>query len=436
MYPDRFIDMLQDSLGPQRARCVLEHLDDEPSVSVRLNPAKCDMATLRMHFGECADIPVPWSPDGLYLKSRPSFTFDPSFHAGAYYVQEASSMWVGHLVGEMVAQCGGSPLRALDLCAAPGGKTTDILSRLPEGSLLVANEVIRQRASVLAENAAKWGHAETVVTNDDPADFGRLTGTFDLVVVDAPCSGEGMFRKDQQAVSEWSEDNVKLCAARQRRIVSDIWGSLRHGGWMIYSTCTFNRFEDELNARWICDELGAELIEERHFLPGMDRGEGFYAALLRKDGDEAATVRRMRVKPVKSPASALVREGFILQQKGDMIKAYPAELAEEMLFIESSLRPIHSGVAVATVKGRDIVPEADLALSLIIAEDAFPKVALSREDAIKFLAKEPLAFSNAPKGHLAVTFDGLNLGFVKNLGNRANNLHPAARRIRSGHCNL
>ncbi len=285
MFPDAFVSQLREDLGPGRAEAVLAGLSSEPEVSVRVNPFKTSLQVLREHFGAIASDPVAWAPDeGFYLSERPSFTFDPWFHAGAYYVQEASSMYVGALFDKAVAALGRSTgLHVLDLCAAPGGKTTHLLSRLDSSSLLVANETVSSRATVLAENVARWGRSDVAVTSSDPSAFAALKGFFELAVVDAPCSGEGMFRKDLRARGEWSPDTVKLCAGRQRRIVSDMWPALRPGGFMIYSTCTFNRFENEDNVAWICGGLGAEALEMRHFYPGEDRGEGFFAALLRKN---------------------------------------------------------------------------------------------------------------------------------------------------------
>lgn len=434
MLPAHFTDLLAESIGAEAASALVEHLDDAPSVSVRANPFKIGVEALRGHFGGNASDAVAWSPDAFYLKERPSFTLDPLFHSGAYYVQEASSMYVGAMLRSLRADCGLQAARILDLCAAPGGKATDIISNMDGGSLLVSNEVMRNRATVLAENVARWGCPNVLVTNNDPADFKAFDGWFDLVVVDAPCSGEGMFRKDDEAVAEWSLDNVKLCAARQRRILSDIWHSLAEGGYMIYSTCTFNHYEDEDNAEWIASELGAELLEQRHFLPGRDRGEGFYCALLHKSGSSSerrqtkVRTRQQRQAPV--PDCPYVREGFRLAAKGTLLKAYPADLYDDMQYVESALKVIHSGIAVAEVKGRDLIPEADLALSSVMAEGAFPKVELGTQDALRFLAKEPLTFDGHPKGYLLLTYENLPLGFVKNLGNRSNNLHPVARRIR------
>ena len=289
MFPADFINDLRDSLGTERADRIVAALSSEPEVSVRVNPFKLSLNALREHFGPLAGDPVPWAADeAFYLTERPSFTLDPLFHAGAYYVQEASSMYVGVLFeGAKAALLDGagraSGLRVLDLCAAPGGKTTQLLSHLDAASMLVANEVVPSRATILAENVARWGCSNVAVTSSDPAAFGPLRGFFDIAVVDAPCSGEGMFRKDERAVAEWSPANVQLCAARQRRILADFWPSLVAGGFLIYSTCTFNRQEDEDNVDWICRELGAGCLDMRHFYPGEDRGEGFFAALLRKE---------------------------------------------------------------------------------------------------------------------------------------------------------
>ena len=284
MFPAEFINGLRESLGPGRADRIVAALAAEPEVSVRVNPFKLSLAALREHFGPLAGEPVPWAAEeAFYLRERPSFTLDPLFHAGAYYVQEASSMYVGVLLERALTALGRrTGLHVLDLCAAPGGKTTQLLSHLDDTSLLVANEVVPARATVLAENVARWGCSNVAVTQSDPSAFTAMRGFFDLVVTDVPCSGEGMFRKDERAVAEWSPDAVRLCAARQRRIVGDVWPALSAGGYLIYSTCTFNPFEDEDNVAWICAELGGSCLEMRHFYPGEDRGEGFFAALIHK----------------------------------------------------------------------------------------------------------------------------------------------------------
>lgn len=421
-----FIKLLEESAGRENAGIVCRALEGDPVVSVRVNQAKVSLQDLKSHFGPLAGNEVDWASEcGFYLKERPVFTKDPLFHSGAYYVQEASSMYVGTVVGK------GSGRRILDLCAAPGGKSTHILSRLGEDELLVSNEVISSRAGVLASNIAKWGMPNVVVTNSDPSAFGKLESFFDVILVDAPCSGEGMFRKDEEAVEEWSVDNVKLCAARQRRIVSDVWPALRPGGTMIYSTCTFNHFEDEDNAEWICSSLGAELVSQRHFYPGLDRGEGFYCAVIRKDGDAPVCTfpGDSKTKPVKDGMQLIV-PGYSVFPKGTVLKAYPEHQFPVMRALEGRLKVIHSGVAVAEKKGVDLIPEADLAISVVYRRGAFPEAALSLQDALKYLSGDTLVMKDSPRGFILLTYEGLPLGFVKNLGNRANNLYPKSQRIR------
>jgi len=421
MFPPEFINGLRESLGAERAGRILDALSGEPEVSVRVNPHKIAPERLRSHFGDLAAEAVPWASDeGFYLKARPSFTLDPLFHAGAYYVQEASSMAVGGLFRQALSGMGrGRGLRILDLCAAPGGKTTQLLSHLDDASLLVTNELVPARATVLAENVARWGCSNVVVTNADPAAFTSLRHYFAGIVVDAPCSGEGMFRKDDRAVAEWSPDTVRLCAARQRRILADVWPSLAPGGFLIYSTCTFNRQENEENVAWICASLGAECLCQRHFYPGEDRGEGFFAALLRKDG---------------AYAGQSVDDGTLtLTGRRGLWKLFPAAYLRDLDRLEKQLKVIASGTAAYILKGSDRIPEADFALAVhrdAVGGLAYQTFPVNREQALDFLSKRTLLFPDAPRGYLLLTWEGLGLGFVKNLGSRVNSLLPNARRIR------
>ncbi|MBQ7222774.1 MAG: rRNA cytosine-C5-methyltransferase [Bacteroidales bacterium] len=427
------------SLGEKNASTLLSAIENgEPVVSVRRNGLKLSIDNFRDHFKGNVDGVVLWCKDGIYLKDRPVFALDPLFHAGAYYVQEASSMSVASI--PLFTADYEAHLRILDLCAAPGGKTTAIAGSISGESLLVANEVIRNRATVLAENVTKWGRANVMVTNCQPADFKKVPGFFDIILADVPCSGEGMFRKDSEAMEQWSPANVALCAARQRKIIADAWSALRPGGYLIYSTCTYNHFENDDNVEWIASELGAQTCEipfqgpvrtrfGYQFIPGVTRGEGFFFAVLKKNGDaEHSPVRTNRLKPLKCP---FVKQGFFSLEKDSLVKTYPSSLVDEMLFLEHSLRAIRSGVATASVKGKDMVPEASLAISEAINDDCFFNLDLSLEDALKFLRLEPLTFSAVvPKGFLLLKYSGVNVGFVKNLGNRSNNLYPTAWRLR------
>ncbi len=474
--PDAFLSSLQQTLGPEEADRLKEALAETPSTAIRLNLQKVRTETSLE--------PVPWCASGRYLPCRVPFTLDPLFHAGAYYVQEAASMFVEQAVR---AYAGGEPVVALDLCAAPGGKSTLLCGCLPQGSLLVANEVIKSRAQVLVENMVKWGESHVVVTNDDPADFTALPACFDVLLADVPCSGEGMFRKEPAAADEWSPETVALCRARQRRIVGDCWDCLKPGGLFIYSTCTFNTEENEGNVRWICDTLGAEVLplripDEWHvtgnllkeasfpvyrFLPHRTRGEGFFMAALRKKEDAKAGAYRDSSLPRSEKAgsvgmdnrggrkakrgnaataanasgeSGVVRgwlrdaDDFALWQEGGYIHAFPRRHLTRLQALRASLRMLKAGVTVAEMKGRDLLPHHALAVSTILHKDAFPKAALDYRQAVAYLRKEAVTLpDDTPRGIVLVTYREIPLGFIKNLGNRANNLYPMEWRIRSGY---
>jgi len=413
-----------------------EALNEDPPVSIRWNPAK---KPLTYPF-VCKEA-VPWASNAYYLSSRPSFTLDPLFHAGCYYVQEASSMYLEQIVKKYISQ----PVKTLDLCAAPGGKSTQLMAVLPEGSLLVANEVIRQRASVLTENRVKWGNPYSIVTNNDPKDIGRLNGFFDVLLADVPCSGEGMFRKDPVALREWSVGNVRLCAERQKRIVADSWSALSPGGLLIYSTCTYNREENEDNIDWICRKLGAELVEEpRRFLPHQTKGEGFFIAAVRKtgtlrhpalDAGPPETQRGLRFKPAMTDPrqSYLFHPAqFVIVSEQNRPVAIPEIYATDYIYLSKRLRIVSAGVALGEQKGKDFVPAHELALSTALSADTFPQWEVDKTTALRYLRKEALHDipTTLPKGYLLITYCRHPLGFVKNIGTRANNLYPQDWRIR------
>ena len=374
MFDRDFISLLEESVG-EWATGVLEALGREASTSLRLNPAK-----LRECPFDGAE-PIGWSPWGYLLPERPNFTLDPLFHAGAYYVQDSSAMFVGTLLRKLLPHFAPG-IRVLDLCAAPGGKTTDAAASLREAFgeafSLTANEVMRKRFSVLRSNVRSWGDSRVGVVCRDPAGFGNEP-LFDIILADVPCSGEGMFRKDDKAVEDWSMDTVRLCAARSRRILSDIWPALREGGLLLYSTCTFNHIENDDTAEWIAESLGAELMDLGEIppairtrngyamLPGLVPGEGQWATVLRKKG-EGITV-------------------------GDPFRTLRAEIPA------------------------DAVPD-------------YPRVELSRADALKYLHGDALRLPEAPMGMIVMTYRDLPLGCAKNLGSRCNNLYPKDRRIR------
>ena len=455
--PISFEESMRQLLGDDYAT-FRDALLGEPSVSIRLNRSKVGAVP------SCE--PVPWATDSYYLPERPQFTFDPTFHCGGYYVQEASSMFVEQAVKQHLTHA----RVALDLCAAPGGKSTLLRSLLPDEAVLVSNEVMRPRAQVLAENITKWGHARCIVTSNYPADFTPLGPLFDLILVDAPCSGEGMFRKDEVAVAEWSPENVEVCWKRQRDILTDIWPTLRPGGLLIYSTCTFNTQEDEENVRWMMEELGAELLpiatdpawgitpslitdvpHAYRFLPGRTRGEGFFLAALRKPAEEATAPAHIEERggkkhkkgKDKQPALPVPAEckqwltdsgAYTYKGMGSEVMAMPTDMEPLHALLSERLHLLKAGISLAELKGRDALPAHALAMSTALCAESFARCELTYQEALRYLRREAITLpSDMPRGFVIVTYRNTPLGFVKNLGNRANNLYPNEWRIRSGH---
>ncbi len=439
--PDDFIADLREYL-PAEHQQLIDALATEPVSSIRLNRRKID----NVKNGSLEQ--VKWCEEGFYLNDRPTFTMDPLFHAGAYYVQEASSMAVGQVFKQYMNEVE-SPV-VLDLCASPGGKTTHLASLLDGKGFLLSNEVVKTRTKTLCENVAKWGFANTAVCSVMPSSFTDLTGLFDMILVDAPCSGEGMFRKDEVAVSEWSRDNVKMCADRQRTILRDVFPSLKEDGILIYSTCTFNPHEDDENAQWIADELGAEILDidfpadsgvtkdkcGYHFYPHKTKGEGFYIAAFRKTQPEDEISIRTKQDKKKgkgnlsqpTPAEVMnwIDDSSITVVDGT---AYPTEFEQLIQFLNQNLRLLQYGIPVYIQKGKDIIPQHTLAISNIVNKDFFEKEEVDWERAIAFLRKDNIEVESDKKGWLMLTYKNVPIGFVKNLGDRTNNLYPQNWRI-------
>ncbi|KAA6314525.1 Ribosomal RNA small subunit methyltransferase F, partial [termite gut metagenome] len=413
-----------------------------------------------------SDKKIPWCSSGYYLKQRLTFTFDPLFHAGCYYVQEAASMFLEQVMKQYVQK----PVVMLDLCAAPGGKSTHVRSLLPKGSLLVANEIIRSRFRTLDENLIKWGHPDVVITNNDPADFAALTGFFDVILVDAPCSGEGMFRKDTKTMKEWRLGNVELCQRRQQRILSDSWSCLKPDGMLIYSTCTYNTKENEENVQWMQQEFGAETLpvdiaKDWHitgtltthtfpvyrFLPYQTEGEGFFLAVLRKPFDrknhgneylfQQKRSKRKTNIPVASKNILSVAKGWLLPHedyrlslKETSITVFPKAYENEWSLLEQYLRIVRSGTMVGDMKGKDMIPRHALAMSGLLRRDAFPTEEVDYAQALAYLQKKTIPLNkNFVSGYVLIQYKNVPLGFVKNMGNRVNNLYPSEWRVRSGY---
>jgi 16S rRNA C967 or C1407 C5-methylase (RsmB/RsmF family)/NOL1/NOP2/fmu family ribosome biogenesis protein len=418
----------------------------EPSpVSIRINRAKWNRQPVDAE-------PVPWCRNGYYLPSRPSFTLDPLFHSGCYYPQEASGMFLE----QVLLQTAGSMknMRVLDLCGAPGGKSILVSDFIGPDNLLVANEVIRSRAIVLSETITKWGSGNTMVTQNDPAVFGRLPGYFDIILVDAPCSGEGMFRT-RTAISEWSTEDTLLCAERQKRILMDIWPCLKENGILIYSTCTFNPAENEDNIRWLTGHNEAECIRldlksfegiteielkgifGYGFYPDKVRGEGFFISAVRKKGIQKSRYRPghppAELKPLNSDLEIAKDwtefKGNRLLKWGEEIIGLPCDLGE-YTYIYRNLKVVKAGTLISVSKKDKNIPLHELALSTRFKDETFPRQEISLNDAIKFLRRDNLSAGNIPKGWNIMSYKGINLGFIKNIGSRLNNYFPVEWRIR------
>lgn len=443
--PEDFLKQIKGMLGDSFPDFLISIGQPAPT-SIRLNHYK--------PISSIAGKPVPWCSTGLYLDDRPVFTLDPLFHGGAYYVQEASSMFLEQVFLHLGLSS--KPLRILDVSAAPGGKSTHLASLMHQDSLLVANEVIRSRATILEENLTKWGVGNVVITNNDPESFQKLPGFFDVMVVDAPCSGEGLFRKDPEAMQEWSEENVHLCSKRQRRILSDIWPSLKSNGILIYCTCTYNPRENEENMQWLSEQHEVESLSiplQNHwgiekisyktitgyrFYPHKVKGEGFFISVIKKNSFQDEVPIRTKRKPVLPPATILDElsrwlnrsENFTFELIDNYVIAYANALAGEIDKLNNTLRVIRSGTTLATLKGHKPIPEHALALSTKINKQHFPSLDLSLNQALAFLRKESIILTEYVKGYTLVTYQSQPIGWMNILDNRVNNLYPKTWRIR------
>ncbi|MDE6271667.1 MAG: rRNA cytosine-C5-methyltransferase [Muribaculaceae bacterium] len=504
-----FIESLKDLQGVDGEKLIAA-LDTPPAVSIRKNRRKPVADPL---FPEMTKVGVGWCADGVYLPQRPIFTLDPLLHAGAYYVQDASSMiyqqiaerLTERLTGSHHADSGneekqkydgqaGRHLTVLDFCAAPGGKTTAMINGFPDGTVIVSNEFVASRGKILRENLEKWGYPGVITTGAASSQYAGLPEMFDIVAVDAPCSGEGMMRKDEEARRQWSQELVEKCALLQQEILSDLVGSIKPGGFLIYSTCTFNTEEDEHNSRYIAERLGMipvgmeslgltgiedaspaleNGIEGLRFMPHLTRGEGLYVSIFRKPGNyddglelpdsdnlKYASTRFSKKKNRNlgekqhngkkergcielSPANrnelkSLIRSDIDPQFElsGSMVTMLPAYALPTLEILRShGINVTGAGLPVAEIKGRaprhEVIPDSRLALNIAMRKEALPSADLNAEDTLRYLRGELTNLDeNIPRGYVVVTYKGIPLGMMKNLGNRANNIYPKAWRIR------
>jgi len=475
------MNSLADIPGFDREAFVKVHASGEKVTSIRINPFKMSevgsqrsdvepshdsrltnviasgakqhdsRTSLRVKRSNTIHDKIPWTQFGYYLPQRPSFTFDPLFHAGCYYVQEASSMFLEQALKQAVDLS--KPIKILDLSAAPGGKSTHIQSLISKESLLVSNEVIRPRANILKDNIIKWGCENVMVTNNDPRDFAKLAGYFDVIVVDAPCSGSGLFRREPEAIDEWSENNVALCSQRQQRILADVMPALKNNGVLIYSTCSYSKEEDEEISDWLTETLpiahcplhineqwGITQSEKGYrFWPDKVKGEGFFIACFRKVENEDKVKAKVKVKSRNQIDLVTKKEKEIIEKwvkandhrfikNENTVYVWPTALADDMNFILSKLRVIYSGLRVGELMKDKLVPDHALALSGFVS-DSIEQVDLNYEQAIQYLQRKELKIEGLTTGWKLVCYQKHPLGWINVLANRINNYYPKEIRI-------
>lgn len=439
--PPQFLNAITDSPGLNLQTFIKAHEDEEKITSVRFNPFKLIEPDFK------CEQQVPWADNAYYLADRPSFTLDPLFHAGCYYVQEAGSMFLEHAVKSCLDTT--KALKVLDVCAAPGGKSTLLNSLLPSDGLLVSNEIIKSRSLVLADQLGKWGQSNTVVLNMEPGKLSAIVPSFDLIVVDAPCSGSGLFRKQPEAIEEWSPAAVEACSVRQKSILSVLVPEMKGGSFLFYSTCSYSREENEEVVSWLQQEFELEFIPLPYkqewgivdsglgyrFYPDQTLSEGFFCAMLKKRGENSPHSERKRdilanltreeqqviMEVVDVPAENLVK-------KNGFIYAMPAQVRQFLNVYEGRLYIRKAGICLGEIKGRDLVPSHEYALATgIVYRGAV--LELEKEEALQYLRKEVMSLREAQKGFVRVQYRGFGLGWAKLLANRLNNYLPNEARI-------
>jgi 16S rRNA C967 or C1407 C5-methylase (RsmB/RsmF family)/NOL1/NOP2/fmu family ribosome biogenesis protein len=464
--PQSLLHSLQGVPGFDEEAFKEVHTSGEQVTSVRINAVKASIDKLQTsiensihHSAFIIHNKVSWCATGYYLEQRPSFTFDPLFHAGCYYVQEASSMFLEQALSQTVDLS--QPLKVLDLCAAPGGKSTHVQSLLSKESLLVSNEVIRSRTNILIDNMVKWGSKNVVVTNNDPVHFQKLPDFFDIIIVDAPCSGSGLFRRDKDAMEEWSLQAVALCSQRQQRILADVLPALKENGILIYSTCSYSKEEDEEIGEWLVKEMGLENEELKvekawsivktssektgangyRFFPDKVKGEGFFLSCFRKKTSN--TIHKYKAKKLeKIPAKEKsIIEAWITDKEAEMIKLYnglyiiPQHLYGDITMVSAVLNVQYAGVQAGEIMKEKLVPAHALALSSLL-NHSVATVEVDYQTAIKYLQKGDATIETHTKGWQVISYKGHTIGWINALTNRINNYYPKELRILKQHNDL
>jgi 16S rRNA C967 or C1407 C5-methylase (RsmB/RsmF family)/NOL1/NOP2/fmu family ribosome biogenesis protein len=430
--PEAFVKRVEAQRGD--AQELFAALNGEAPTSIRLNPRK-----LAAIFP--ASQIVPWCEYGRYLPERPSFTKDPLFHAGVYYPQEAGSMFIHAILQQLELA---NETVALDLCAAPGGKSSILLDNLSSDALVISNEIVRNRAFILRDTLTKWGASNTMVTNKSAADFSKFSGLLDLILVDAPCSGEGMFRKDRDARAEWTPGKATTCALRQTEILDDIWPSLKTNGYLIYSTCTFNPEENDKQIELLIEKYDCELVELNFpesfqlesstfgfaCLPHLMQTEGFYFSVLRKlERVNPYTIRKSKKPKTKESIFPYQLDERLqaVEIQGHFYQAPKAQL-ELMLYLNEQLGSMKFGTRLGEFINQKFNPHFEYALANF-GPSQFTKQELTLDQALNYLKGNNIDIDCKDGWHLA-NYQDFSLGWFKKIGNRINNYYPKELRIK------
>ncbi len=439
--PNLFLENMTTLLGNE-ALMYFEALHSSPSTSIRLNPLKSENELSLSH-------PVAWCENAFYLSSRPIFTTDPFFHAGHYYVQEASSMIIDVLIRSLNLS---RQLDVLDMCAAPGGKSTLLSSYLGTTGFLHCHEFDYARALSLKHNILKWGNPNVAVTTGPLVNLTNTGLTYDVVLVDAPCSGEGMFRKEPKAVEQWSYEKIKRCQQLQKSILQIATHLVKPQGYLIYSTCTFNVEENEMIIKPYIEDLTFNSIPCSSLPPGPEsplnmftyrmmphrlNGEGLTVSVLKKNSlSQTEFKSSSSYNAVPNIHQSIIHSQWIREPEAffpvrlmNQIVALPINHFWKYDQLFKKMKVIFQGIALGEIKGKDFIPDHALSQSVFVS-DTLPNIAFSKQEALSYLkCLTPACELQSNALWQIAKYKSANLGWIKHSDSRFKNHYPKQYRI-------